>query len=66
MTRLPAFIAVTPYRRDDGKSSWAWRCWGHGDCDGHLHLDCGTEQYARRRADQHLANHHPEHDGSQP
>lgn len=61
---LPGFIDVAEYRTDNNRPSWAWRCWGNGDCDGHLHLGCGTEQYARRRATQHVADHHPEISGS--
>lgn len=57
---LPTFMAVTEYRADNGLLTWAWRCWGDGDCDGWLHLDCGSEDYARRRAHQHVADRHPE------
>jgi hypothetical protein len=63
---LPAYMTVTEYRTDDGRTSWAWRCWGDGDCDGWLHLDAGSEQYARKRASQHVTDCHPEADRSQP
>jgi hypothetical protein len=64
MPRYPAYITVTPHTRDDGQHTWAWRCWGSGDCNGHLHLDCGSEARAHRLASQHLADRHPEHTGS--
>ena len=59
---LPAYMSVSEYRTDDGRTAWAWRCWGDGDCDGWLHLDAGTEQYARQRAAQHVTDRHQ--DGS--
>ncbi|GAA3384418.1 hypothetical protein [Streptomyces racemochromogenes] len=62
---LPNFVTVTTYRTDDNRPAWAWRCWGSGDCDGWLHLDCGSEQRAQRLAERHLADHHSECDRSQ-
>lgn len=57
---LPEYMSVTWHRTNDGRPAWAWRCWGAGDCNGRLHLDCSTEEYARRSAHRHVANHHPE------
>lgn len=57
---LPEYMSVTWHRTDDGRPAWAWRCWGHGDCDGHLALDLASEQYARRNARRHVTEAHPE------
>jgi hypothetical protein len=55
---LPEFIEVAQYRHDHGHQAWAWRCWGHGDCDGWLALDKSSQEAARRGAERHLADDH--------
>lgn len=52
-------LVVQPYRADDGRGKWVFRCWGTDDgCDGWLSLDHTSEQSAERARDRHVAEEH--------
>jgi len=55
---LPDFIDIEEYRADRGSRAWVFRCWGHGTCEGALHLDLSDRAYAERKAREHLAAEH--------
>lgn len=58
---LTPYLVVQRYRSDQGGHAWVVRCWGDGDCDGHLALDLSDRTYAERKAREHLAAEHPNH-----
>jgi hypothetical protein len=51
-------LVVQPYRNDQGKSCWVFRCWGTDTCDGWLSLDHASEQSAVRALTRHFEEHH--------
>lgn len=53
-------LAVEPYRNDQGKPAWAFRCWGTTTCAGWLSLDHASENSAEAARDRHLVEAHPE------
>jgi hypothetical protein len=58
-------LVVQPYRNDQGRPAWVFRCWGTDTCDGYLSLDHHSQQSAERARDRHLAEDHatlPAHD----
>lgn len=56
---ITEYLVVHRYRTDRGDWAWCVRCWGDGDCDGHLALDLSDRPYAERKAREHLAAQHP-------
>jgi hypothetical protein len=51
-------LVVQPYRNDQGKSCWVFRCWGTDTCDGWLSLDHTGEQSAVRALTRHFEECH--------
>ncbi|MGW0581135.1 hypothetical protein ACWD25_35500 [Streptomyces sp. NPDC002920] len=51
-------LVVQPYRDDQNRPRWAFRCWGTDTCDGWLSLDHTTEQWAARALTRHLEEAH--------
>jgi hypothetical protein len=53
-------LVVQPYRTDQGRHAWVFRCWGTTTCDGWLSLDHSSEQSAERARDRHIHEAHTE------
>jgi hypothetical protein len=51
-------LVVQPYRTDQGRPAWVFRCWGTDTCDGWLSLDHTSRQSAERARDRHAAEAH--------
>lgn len=51
-------LVIQPYRNDQGKPAWVFRCWGTDTCDGYLSLDHHSQQSAERARDRHVAEDH--------
>ncbi len=51
-------LVVQPYRDDQNRPRWVFRCWGTGTCDGWLSLDHGSEQSAARALASHVEEFH--------
>lgn len=56
---ITPYLVVQQYRHEHRGLAWVVRCWGDGDCDGHLALDLSDRAYAERKAREHLAAEHP-------
>lgn len=57
---ITPYLVVQRYRTARGTWAWCWRCWGDGDCGGHLTLDLNNRAHAERNAREHLAAEHPD------
>lgn len=53
-------LVVQPYRTDQGRPAWVFRCWGTDTCNGWLSLDHTSQQSAERARDRHVAEEHTE------
>lgn len=53
-----AGLVVQPYRDDQNRPRWVFRCWGTDTCDGWLALDHTSEQSAGRALVSHIAEFH--------
>lgn len=51
-------LVVQPYRTDQGRPAWVFRCWGTDTCNGWLSLDHTSQQSAERARDRHVAEAH--------
>lgn len=51
-------LVVQPYRTDQGKQAWVFRCWGSDTCDGWLSLDHTSERSAARALTSHIEEFH--------
>lgn len=51
-------LVVQPYRNDQGRPAWVFRCWGTDDCDGWLSLDHASAQSAACALTRHVEECH--------
>jgi hypothetical protein len=51
-------LVVQPYRDDQNRARWVFRCWGTDTCDGWLSLDHTSAQTAARALTSHVEEFH--------
>lgn len=51
-------LVVQPYRDDQNRARWVFRCWGTDSCDGWLSLDHVSEPSAARALASHVEEFH--------